>query len=172
MFLPADRKPRTRNSYFWWQGWGGGVGWGGVGWGGVGWGGVGWGGVGWGGVGWGGVGQDVTVMWTSAHLWCYATEIFSRLSYILDATLQMEPNATHLLQRNITFCTSLWNTIRASLSRHSGAKGKCWNVIPVPLMLLGNCAKALFQIPWVLSTRIFSCTAECGNGVTSFITKM
>ena len=39
------------------------------------------------GVGWGGVGQDVTVMWTSAHLWCYATEIFSRLSYIFDATL-------------------------------------------------------------------------------------
>ena len=41
----------------------------------------------WGGVGWGGVGQDVTVMWTSAHFWCYATEIFSRLSYIFDATL-------------------------------------------------------------------------------------
>ena len=41
----------------------------------------------WGGVGWGGVGQDVTVMWTSAHLWCYVTEIFSRLSYIFDATL-------------------------------------------------------------------------------------
>ena len=31
-------------------------------------------------LGWGGVGQDVTVMWTSAHLWCYATGIFSRLS--------------------------------------------------------------------------------------------
>ena len=39
------------------------------------------------GVGWGGVGQDVTVMWTSAHTWCYATDIFSRLSYIFHATL-------------------------------------------------------------------------------------
>ena len=27
LFMPADRKPRTRNAYFWWLGWGG-VGWG------------------------------------------------------------------------------------------------------------------------------------------------
>ena len=67
MFLPADRKPRTRNAYFWW-------------------------------LGWGGVGQDVTVMWTSAHLWCYATEIFSKLSYIFDATL---------LRSSLDFHTSL-----------------------------------------------------------------
>ena len=39
------------------------------------------------GVGWRGVGQDVTVVWTSAHTWCYATDIFSRLSYIFHATL-------------------------------------------------------------------------------------
>ena len=80
MFLPADRKPRTRDVFFFFL---------------------------MDGVGWGGVGQAVTVMWTSAHTWCYATDIFSRLSYIFHATLGWGGVGGARCSRQVNFCPYL-----------------------------------------------------------------
>ena len=72
--------------------------------------------LGWGGVGSGGVWQDVTLMWTSTHLWCYAADILSRLSCIFDAAIDAAwsacksfiPNSLNSKHKDLFLYCRIW----------------------------------------------------------------